>query len=373
MDKTDQVKATDNSDEISLKELILKMGEWWRYLLSKWKTILVAGIIGGLLGLTYAYFKKPIYKAELSFALQDDKASGGGLSSALGLASQFGIDLGGGGAGGEFSGDNLLELMKSRLMVEKALLTSDTINGKRETLAEFYIDFNKFREGWKGKPEENIHFLPDADRSKFTLKQDSLLGVFHTSLIKNNLTVDKVDKKLSIITLSVSSTNELFSKKFTEVLAEVVSNFYVQTKTKKAAKNVAILQKQTDSVRLILYGGLSGVAESADANPNPNPSLQVLRVPSQRRQIDVAANTAAYTELKRNLEIAKMSLLQETPLIQVIDRPILPLEKERFGKLKGLILGGVLGGFLIIFFLTINRFLQNLKKNNDCYNKKDYQ
>ncbi len=63
--------------------------------------------------LTYAWSKKPIYKAELSFALQDEK-SGGGLDSALGLASQFGIDLDGGGAGGEFSGDNLLELMKSR-------------------------------------------------------------------------------------------------------------------------------------------------------------------------------------------------------------------------------------------------------------------
>ena len=185
-----------DADEISLKELILKLGEWWRFLLSKWVIILIAGIVGGAIGLTYAFIKKPIYKAELSFALQDEK-SGGGLSGALGLASQFGIDLGGGGAGGEFSGDNLLELMKSRSMVEKALLTPVIINGKNETLAEFYIDFNKFRKGWEGKPElEDIRFLPDADRSKFTLKQDSILGIFHKNLITNNLTVDKVDKKL---------------------------------------------------------------------------------------------------------------------------------------------------------------------------------
>jgi uncharacterized protein involved in exopolysaccharide biosynthesis len=123
MNKNDQEQSLNNSDEISLKELILKILEWWRFLLSKWVVILIAGIIGGVLGLTYAFLKKPIYKAELSFALQDEK-SGGSLGSAMGLASQFGIDLGSGGAGGEFSGDNLLELMKSRSMVEKGIINS---------------------------------------------------------------------------------------------------------------------------------------------------------------------------------------------------------------------------------------------------------
>jgi hypothetical protein len=364
MAKVDPEENLNNSDEISLKELILKMQEWWRYLLSKWVVILVAGIIGGAIGLTYAWSQKPVYKAELSFALQDEKSGGGGLGSALGLASQFGIDLGGGGGGSEFSGDNLLELMKSRSMVEKALLTSVTVTSKKETLAEYYIDFNKIRDGWKGKPElENIHFLPNADRSKFTLKQDSILGVFHNVLIANNLTVDKLDKKLSIITLSVKSTNELFSKYFTEVLAKVVSDFYVQTKTEKATKNVAILQRQTDSVRRALYGAISGVATSIDAAPNPNPSLQTLHVPSQRRQVDVQANTVILGELVKNLEMAKMSLLQETPLIQVIDRPILPLEKERFGKLKGLILGGITIGFISVIFILFRRLFQNLLKN----------
>jgi hypothetical protein len=365
MNKPTQEKALNNPDEVSLKDLILKMQNWWHYLLSKWIIILLAGIIGGAMGLTYAFFKKPIYKAELSFALQDEK-SGGGLSSALGLASQFGIDLGGTDAGGEFSGDNLLELMKSRSMVEKALLMPVTIKGKKETLAEFYIDFNKIRDGWKGKPElENIHFSLDTDRSKFTLKQDSILGGIHKTLITNNLTVDKVDKKLSIITVSVKSTNELFSKNFAEVLSKVVSDFYIQTKTKKEAKNVTILQRQSDSVRNALNAAISGVAVSADVNPNPNPSLQTLHVPSQRRQVDVTANTAILSELVKNLEIAKMSLLQETPLIQVIDRPILPLEKERFGKLNGIILGGFIAGFLTIFLITIRNIFKNILSGDE--------
>ncbi|MEN0053962.1 MAG: lipopolysaccharide biosynthesis protein [Mucilaginibacter sp.] len=355
MNKIEQGKALNNADEVSLKELVLKVMQWWRYLLSRWVIILVAGIIGGAAGFVYALVKKPVYKAELSFALQDEK-SGGGLSSALGLASQFGIDLGGTSAGGEFSGDNLLELMKSRLMVEKTLLTTVNVNDKKETLAELYIDLNEFRDKWEGKPGlENMHFFPNTDRSKFTLKQDSILGVLYKKIIENNLTVNKIDKKLSIISLEVSSTNELFSKYFVEILERGVSDFYIQTKTEKSSKNVAILQRQTDSVRRALNAAISGVASSIDAAPNANPLLQSLHVPSQRRQVDVQANTAILGELVKNLELAKMSLLQETPLIQVIDTPILPLEKVKVGKLKGIVLGGVIGIFIVGFILTARR------------------
>ena len=65
-------------------------------------------------------------------------------------------------------------------------------------------------------------------------------------------------------------------------------------------------------------------------------------------------------ELVRNLELSKMSLRKETPLIQVIDRPILPLAKEKFGKAQGLVMGGLLAGFLVILGLIIRRFLKQL-------------
>ncbi len=49
-----------------------------------------------------------------------------------------------------------------------------------------------------------------------------------------------------------------------------------------------------------------------------------------------------------------MSLLQETPsLIQVIDSPILPLESERVGKLKGIVLGGILSGIIVLLVISI--------------------
>ena len=75
--------------------------------------------------------------------MEEDKGSGGGgLSGALGLASSFGIDLGGAGGGAAFAASNLAELMKSRLLVEKVLLEPIIINGKTITIAEYHIQIN---------------------------------------------------------------------------------------------------------------------------------------------------------------------------------------------------------------------------------------
>jgi uncharacterized protein involved in exopolysaccharide biosynthesis len=89
--------------------------------------------------------------------------------------------------------------------------------------------------------------------------------------------------------------------------------------------------------------------------------LNVRRTPSARRQVDVQANTAILTELVKQTELAKVTVRKETPLIQVIDRPILPLPKERFGKAKGLVMGGFLAGFLTVFFLIVRRLLRELQ------------
>jgi hypothetical protein len=347
------------NDEISLKELIEKGREWYAYLLSKWKIIVLAGIIGAALGLAYSFSKKPVYTASLSFALEDEKG-GGGLGSALGLASSLGLDLGGGG-GSIFTGSNLTELFKSRAMVEQTLLSHVTVDGKSISLAEMYIQNNGWRDQWNDTPKfKAIQFLPDTKRKYLTRVHDSILGVMYQNLSQSGLVVGQKDKKIAIITIDVSSTNELFSKYFTESLVKEVSDFYVTTKSKKARENMDILERQTDSIRGALNGAITGVAVANDNTFGLNPAMNVRRAPSARRQVDVQANTAILTELVKQTELAKVTLRKETPLIQVIDQPILPLKKEKFGKAKGIILGGVLAGFLIVSFLVGRKILKQL-------------
>lgn len=348
-------------DEISLKELMLKGKEWYDYLLSYWKIIVLAGFFGAALGLTYSFIKKPIYSATLSFALEDEK-TGGGLGGALGLASSFGFDLGGSG-GSIFSGSNLTQLFKSRKMVEQTLLMPVVIDAKTISLAEMYIQNAKWRDNWKDKPKlKDIQFLPTPNRNYFTRVHDSIFGKIYSDMSKKSLNVGQKDKKIDIISIDVSSTNELFAKYFCEALALQVGQFYIATKTKKARANMAILQKQTDSIRGELNGAITGVAVANDNTFNLNPAMNVRRAPSARRQVDVQANTAILTELVKQAELAKVTLRKETPLIQVIDRPILPLAKERFGKAKGIVMGGFLAGFLMVVGLLVRRFFSEILK-----------
>jgi hypothetical protein len=76
-----------------------------------------------------------------------------------------------------------------------------------------------------------------------------------------------------------------------------------------------------------------------------NPALNVRRTPSAKRQIDVQANTAILTEIVKQLALAKVTFRKETPLIQVIDA-LFCLWRKRFGKAKGILMGGFLAGFL---------------------------
>jgi hypothetical protein len=345
------------NDEISLKELIEKGRAWYAYLLSQWKIIVLAGIIGAAFGLIYSYTKKPVYTASLSFVVEGEQSGGGGLGS---LASSFGFDMGSSG-GGIFVGSNLTELFKSRSMVEQTLLSPVIVKGKTISLAEMYIENSEWREQWNKNPKyKNIQFLPKTDRSKYTRVHDSILGVMYQDLSKFGLLVGQRDKKVDIMSIDVVSTNELFAKYFCEALAKNVSDFYIETKSKKSLENMLVLERQTDSIRRALNGAITGVAVANDNTFGLNPAMNVRRAPSARRQVDVQANTAILTELVKQSELAKVTLRKETPLIQVIDKPILPLPKERFGKAKGIVLGGLLTGFLVVLRLIIKRVLKQI-------------
>ena len=126
--------------------------------------------------------------------------------------------------------------------------------------------------------------------------------------------------------------------------------------------NVEVLQKQADSIRHELNNAINGVANESDNVYNLNPSLNIRTTPAKKRQIDVQANTAILTQLVANLELAKVSLRKETPLIQVIDKPIFPLEKIRVSKLKSILLGGIFAIFLTALYLILKKLYSDLMK-----------
>jgi hypothetical protein len=355
MNKVELKGGPGNTDEITFAYISARVRSVTKYLLSKWLTLIITGIAGGLLFLAYTIFQKPTYTATCTFVLEES-GKGGMLSQYAGLASLAGVSLDN-TESGLFQGDNILELYKSRLMIEKTLLSSADFDGKKELLIERYIAFNDLRNRWRSKDDiDNINF--NGDPGNFNRKQDSIIIDLAKKFNKKYLGVGRPDKKLNIIQVDVSSKDELFAKNFAEKLVENVNNFYVTTKTKKLSQNVEILQKHADSVRNMINSSIAGAANSIDASPNANPALTSLRVPSQRKQVDVQTNIAVYGEVVKNLEVSRLSLLKETPLIQVIDTPILPLDNNRVSKAIALVAGFFTAIFLSALVLSVRKLLK---------------
>lgn len=359
LESSNQFISGNENQEISLKDLILKLGKLFSYLISKWIFLLTMGFLGLIIGASYAHFKKRQYIATTTFVLETGD-SGSALSPYAGLASIAGIDLGGSG-GGIFQGDNILELYKSRAMIVKTLMSPVTEGNKSELLIDVYIRFNELT---KGRGQKNglsgaTFTLPSGDHTdmKFTRDQDSLLNKIVKDINRNYLLVAKPDKKLSIISAEVKAPNEFFAKKFNEEIVKNVNDFYIQTKTKKALENIHILTRKADSVRAVMNGSILSAAAAADATPNLNVARQVQRVvPMQRSQFSAETNKAILTELVKNLEMSKMSLLKERPLIQVVDKPVYPLPIIESSRIKFGILGSVVLVLLACAALSIRMF-----------------
>lgn len=348
-----------SGNEVSLKELIIQINSLKNYFLSKKKQIALISIIGGLLGLGLSFIIKPKYVATTTFVLEDSKKSG--LGEYASIAAKMGISAPSGGGGIFQDDDNIMSFIKSRRMISRTFFSKAEFENKEQLLIERYIEFNGYKEAWQNNSRLST-FDFSMDKLGKSLIQDSLIAVFYKNILESSLVVDKPDKDEDIIVLSFTSKDELFSKAFNENLLKNVTEFYTEIQTKRSTANVDILQYQVDSVRFLLNNALSGVAYTTEANPNPNPAFQRLKVPSQRKMIDVEMNKAILEELVKQLEIARINLRRETPLIQVIDNPVLPLEKIKLGKFKGLVVGGFLGFLISFIYISFQFYFVKLMK-----------
>ncbi|MCL6258954.1 exopolysaccharide biosynthesis protein [Aquiflexum sp. TKW24L] len=336
-------------DKITLKEVILNFRVWISFFLSQWKIFLLVALIGIVLGVLVSIFKKPVYHAETTFVLEESDM--GGMGQVSGIASLLGINLGSmTGPSGIFQGENIMELYRSDNMLGKTLLSPFD---NKSLLIDKYIEFNELDRKWNKVDLAKLDF--SIPRENFSVTQDSVVKEISKLIREKHLSVEKPNRKLSIIYVTVSAKDEQFAKVFNESMVERVNNFYLETKTKKTAENLSILQSQADSVRAVLDQNLMEFANMADRIPFPNSLVQSATVDSRRKQVDIQAATAVFAEITKNLEIAKVNHRNNSPLIQIIDSPRYPLKSSRIKLLKGMVYGAALMVFATLFFLYLRQ------------------
>ena len=336
------------NDEIKLKDILVKLLEYKTYLYkNKFAIIVVSGVFF-VIGILIAISSDEKYTAELTFVVEDKQHGAGALGAMSGMANQFGFDIGSSSAT-TFSQKNILEFLKSRGVVEAALMQSRIVNKKDDLLIEHYLDINMTKDYWKG----NEYLYPVSFHGILYQDNDSISGSIWKSIVEDELLVSLQTEEANIINLSYTSLNEEFAKVFVETLIEEMSKMYVTHQTAQSNNTLDFLQSRADSVFLKLQIAEEEFAKVKDINQRIVKASGRLKELQLMRSVEVLGTM--YLEIVKNLEISKITLLNHTPIIQIIDRPILPLIVEIESKSLLALLMGFLGGFLSLAFFIFRK------------------
>lgn len=360
-----------SQSKISFTDIKRIIKDYCSYLWDKKWIIVVAGIIGVIIGIIHTSIYKPTYTATYKFSIESKSGGGSGLG-ALSMLAGFGS------SSGTFSGDNLVELFRSRSLVEMALLKPIIIEKDTMNLLEYKILADSLRLKCDEINAEidpskyhiatlcDVTFPYGQNRDSFTREQDSIIMIIASGMMQKEITIEKLDKKLSYANFSVSSKDERFAKEFSAAMINTVFDFYLKSKRDKTQRNIDEFQSRADSIRKELNKSLYAVAHYRDLNMNP--SKNVLGVEQLKYQTDIQINTAAYSEIVKNIEVMKLDMAKSEPLIQEIDVPRYPLENDKKGKVKTGIKYGFVMGFLAIFVLCGIHFFQKLNSKEEGEN-----
>lgn len=336
-------------DEITLKELILKIKEFFHEVINNWLLVVLISIPFVLI-LFYKTYKIPItYSSKLTFMMNDNE--NGGLGGLGGLAASFGL----GGGNGEFNLEKMLSLLKSRNIIQQGLFEKTEIDEKEDFFANHLIREYDLHDEWEESKNLKGFLFKSDNPDKFSRVENLVLKILYSKVIGSakiqGLLSSNINENTGIIMLKIKSTDEELSIKFLNTLFEKLSAFYVNKTIEQQQQTYDITKNKADSLLSIINYTQSTLLKIRDSQRNT--ILNQYRSEELKLEREYQMSLIAYGEAVKNKEIADFSLKSKTPFIQSIDLPIPPISpnKSLITYLKQIIIGGILGVFFAIAFI----------------------
>ena len=328
-----------NNQEPNLLEIIEKVKDYLRYLFSRKFIILIITAVFTGIGYLYVITRKTTYTGQVTFMLYEpDK----GFSSLQSI-------LGGGNVNTGNNKDLMIELLMSRRIIESTLLTHAEVNGKTDLLLIHLANLNGMKAIWDNNPRtKDFAFKKEQPTTALQMIQDSIINPLYW-IIKGAETTD-VNIKSSVMTVKFTYGDEQFTKVFVETQVKSLIEFYINRKTEKSKATVKFLEDKKDSITRALQDAEARLAGWKDTNRNLIKASGAVNEARLKQDVGILSN--AYIQVMNNLEVAKLTLIDDTPVVQVIDNPKYPLERSITSKKIFMLVFGIVGFFLSsIFFI----------------------
>lgn len=337
-------------DEITLKELILKVQEYWRELWKHWLLI-------GLIALPFVAYKlyqamtTPVtFPATLTFMVDEDE--GNNLGAMAGILGQFGF---GSAGGGKYNLDRILEVSRSRRVLQMALYSRCIIQGKEDYIANHLIREFNLHDRWK-KDTSGLkgffytrHDLPQFDKIENKALK-SLQGLLNGSEKKEGCYNTSYDEGTGIMSLKAETPSESLSITLVDTIFAKLTSYYVSSATEKSESTYQVMKHKTDSLAGALASAEYRLADFIDKNQNIYSARQGL-LQQSRLNAEVSRLQIMHGEALKNLEYADFTLRNKTPFITLLDNPLSPIRPNVESKLKALIIGLILGLMIGVTFV----------------------
>ncbi len=340
------------NDGISLKEFI---GQIRKYIKLVWrrKFLWLYFLVPFILFFSYQYITfQPKYKADLTFMINEESTSSGGLSAVLG---QFGF-------GGSSKGINTKKvnyLIKSKKIQRKAFFDSVDTNNSQQLLINQIIDVYSLDDKWsKADPNYN-QFRFDSNNTQNLNKMEKVAFQKVYRFINNKkkgLISTSLDDEIGVYTIRSESINQLLSINLANELYKELSNFYVNQAIERQEATNRIMKNKVDSIELALNRTNRSIASFQDQSQSTWSNKSTVRL--KYLQQEQAKLSTMYAEAVRNYEISSFSLNSQTPFFQEIDLPETPITASRFSILKASIISIVLSVILYLIYVFLAQIVE---------------
>jgi uncharacterized protein involved in exopolysaccharide biosynthesis len=318
-------------DEITLKDIILKIQEWFSIVWPHRVRIIALSLTIGLMAALYTKFiAKPTYYASYHLFFEEE---GGGMSGAMRLASSFGFSLGGGGG-------------SSSITVQEYLTSRDNI--AQAMLAE--LDSGRLVDRYYAKALEKDEEFAEEYSSKFGTNQrytDSVLTEITIALNEEHLGAS-MDEETGVVSFSVNFKDEGFVYDLSNQLIANTEEAFIDWKKEKSQEAVNGFQRKVDSLELAIDATLRRLGEYEDQNNSLVSSVDKMK--RMRLTIDMEALKVSYGEYIKGLELSKAELINLEPPFKYFDAPTYPLITDDKSAAKAGIFGSLITGFLLVLF-----------------------
>ncbi|MDQ3017056.1 MAG: hypothetical protein M3R25_10125 [Bacteroidota bacterium] len=355
-----QETLPEYEQQTSLRDYVLKGKSYVREVFRYWYLPLFLAAIFGAYQL-YKYFQYvPEYPANVTFMVDEDE--GNSSSGLTGMLSQFGL---GSIRPTRYNLDKILELSRSRRVVQKTLFTKFEMDGKNDFLANHVIrayDLNPVAK--EDQPKEGVFLFTHDSLLIFNRVENTALSNVYNLIIgsidkpEDALVTTDYSEDTNVMQLSASTINEVLSLELANRMFQSLSDYYISKAIEKSLKTFSIISNKRDSIIGELRSAEYQLANFQDTHRGL--LMRTDKVGELRLQREVTALSAMYGEVLKNTEVADFSLRNKTPFIQVIDAPILPIAPVELSLIRKLALGLLVGGIIGCALVVARRFFLDM-------------